>query len=500
MSAAHRDEIAKLESLYQENPEGRVFTHLAEAYRKAGEFDRAQEILSDGVRRHPDYSSAHVVRGRVLMDQERNGEAEEAFRRVLELDPHNLIAVRSLAELARSRGDDAAAVEFYGRVLEQEPGDDEVREIVEELTGVRHPTVEQEGRPEGAGRALPLDDPGDDAEVRTETIAQVYARQGLYDRAAEVYRELVRARPDDHALRDRLAEMEQLAEAQTGRGPEVDAVSDFDIPGPGPLDYDESEEPDDVEDFGLEGFENIQTDRTTDTYAVEGLEPGELDATDAETVPLAGLEVDEKDPETGLRQDATPDTARPEEDLSETMDVRDVPEPPEEMPWAEDVSAGPVAEPDWLAEVRSESDDELADPEPADSEPADSEPADEAIWTGADWSREEGPEATPHAWTEPADDEQAADTTPPVRAYFGDLLSWSGGAPAEPGPEEGAAREPAAAQEPPAAEESAAAGEPAAAQEPASPDAPEPGAAEPRSDDDDDDLDMFRSWLESLKQ
>mgnify|MGYP006202799619 CR=1 FL=1 len=49
MPESSRDEIAKLEALYANNPEGRVFTHLAEAYRKAGELDRARAILEDGL-------------------------------------------------------------------------------------------------------------------------------------------------------------------------------------------------------------------------------------------------------------------------------------------------------------------------------------------------------------------------------------------------------------------------------------------------------------------
>ena len=48
-------------------------------------------------------------------------------------------------------------------------------------------------------------------EVVTETIAELYARQGLHDRAAGVYRELVRRRGGDPALERRLAELEALA-------------------------------------------------------------------------------------------------------------------------------------------------------------------------------------------------------------------------------------------------------------------------------------------------
>ena len=75
MAESHRDEIAKLEALYASNPDGRVFTHLAEAYRRAGELDRAREILDRGLERHPDYPSAHVVLGRVYTDLGRDADA-----------------------------------------------------------------------------------------------------------------------------------------------------------------------------------------------------------------------------------------------------------------------------------------------------------------------------------------------------------------------------------------------------------------------------------------
>lgn len=133
MAESRRDEIAKLEALYASNPEGRVFTHLAEAYRRAGELDRARDILERGLQRHPDYPSAHVVLGRVLADQGRDDEAAAAFRRVLDLDPENLIARRSLAEAARAAGRDEDALTHYRALLANDPGAQDIREIATEL-------------------------------------------------------------------------------------------------------------------------------------------------------------------------------------------------------------------------------------------------------------------------------------------------------------------------------------------------------------------------------
>jgi tetratricopeptide (TPR) repeat protein len=133
MAESQRDEIAKLESLYSANPEGRIFTHLAEAYRKAGDLERARETVERGLRRHADYSSAHVVLGRILLDQKDFRGAEEAFRRVLALDPENRVALRAVADLARDDGRIVEALGYYREILLIDPTDEAVEAIAREL-------------------------------------------------------------------------------------------------------------------------------------------------------------------------------------------------------------------------------------------------------------------------------------------------------------------------------------------------------------------------------
>jgi tetratricopeptide (TPR) repeat protein len=133
MPETNREEIAKLEALYASNPEGRVFTHLAEAYRKGGNYDRARMILEQGLLKHPAYASAHVVLGRVLMDLDLMEEAAESFRRVLQLDPHNLVALRSLGDLARAAGRNVEAMGYFEELRHQDPSNEELAVIINEL-------------------------------------------------------------------------------------------------------------------------------------------------------------------------------------------------------------------------------------------------------------------------------------------------------------------------------------------------------------------------------
>lgn len=231
-------EIRKLEQKHEEDPDGRYFVPLANAYRQLGELEHAELLLRDGLRRHPEYLSAHIVLGRCLLDRGDPHGAEEEFRRVLAADPQNLIALRTLAELATADGRWAEAEHWYAELLAADPLNEDARRQLETVktTGQRgqqtahreeETTGEEQGSEESAEAVLPISDSSlptieeeaelDEGEVVTETIAELYARQGVYDRAAEVYRELLRRRGESPELVARLREIESLAEAG-GRG------------------------------------------------------------------------------------------------------------------------------------------------------------------------------------------------------------------------------------------------------------------------------------------
>ena len=125
---AYTSEIEKLERRVQENPQGRFFASLADAYRKDGQVARALEVVRAGLMIHPDYVSARVVLGRCLVDTGDDAAAEEAFTRVAELDGESVIALKALADIAERRGDPSAAARWASQLLNVDPGNDEARE------------------------------------------------------------------------------------------------------------------------------------------------------------------------------------------------------------------------------------------------------------------------------------------------------------------------------------------------------------------------------------
>ncbi len=145
-----RKEIDQLEQRFAENSQGLVFAHLADAYRRAGEYAKAEGLILHGLKNHPNYISAYNVLGRVYLDSERFTDAHEQFSKVLELDPHNLIALRALGDLAVEGGNPEEARSWYERMLLVDPRNDQVREEIRKLesAATARPSEPAEEEPE----------------------------------------------------------------------------------------------------------------------------------------------------------------------------------------------------------------------------------------------------------------------------------------------------------------------------------------------------------------
>ena len=146
-------EIEKLEARFRENPEGRYFAPLADAYRKAGRVDDALMLVQAGLERHPDYLSAHIVLGRCHLDKKDDGAALAAFQQVLTIDAENIIALKSLAEISERIGNALDARRWLMRLLAVDSMNTEAEEDLHRLGG-----PVEEAAAAGAPAAEPLEE------------------------------------------------------------------------------------------------------------------------------------------------------------------------------------------------------------------------------------------------------------------------------------------------------------------------------------------------------
>ena len=153
---AYTSEIDKLEARFRDNPKGRNFAPLADAYRKAGLIDNAIDLCQNGLTLHPDYVSAHIVYARCLIDKKDDNAAHGVFKQVLELDRENIIALRGLAELADRNGKYEEEVEWLSRLLNVDPMNGDAAEALARAKG-KVATKPSEATPEAA--TAPMEKP-----------------------------------------------------------------------------------------------------------------------------------------------------------------------------------------------------------------------------------------------------------------------------------------------------------------------------------------------------
>src|SRR5438046_4123437 len=146
--------MEKLEKRWAENPKRRNFAPLADAYRKAGELDRAIELCTAGLERHPDYVSAHIVFGRCLIDQKNDPGASAVFRKVLALDPENVLALDIRAVSAARGGGGAEAAGWLSRLRSADPMNGDAAEALARAKG-RAAQLTATATPDPVARLVP---------------------------------------------------------------------------------------------------------------------------------------------------------------------------------------------------------------------------------------------------------------------------------------------------------------------------------------------------------
>ena len=257
-----------------EDRQGRSFAPLADAYRRAGDLLRARLLLEEGLRRHPDFASAHVVAMRIARDVSDHAGTLAATRRVLELDPGNVEAQQVLARVgplvedapaSASRGDDDAELPdeswMAGDAGVWAAGTDSglasvdpvALEAEEEQVAVAEPEEKQPAAAEaeeenvapvskkGAGGSsrptgIPIETPAapdavEDAGIYTRTMGQLYEQQGLHAQAIAVYERLLASEPGDAALASRLERLRRKPGAEASWSAPAGRERGTDTPG-----------------------------------------------------------------------------------------------------------------------------------------------------------------------------------------------------------------------------------------------------------------------------
>ena len=216
----------------------RAFMTEAKELADAGQFGKAIEVLQQGLKQFPKMVSARVLLGEIYWTSGDASLARVELEQVIKTAPDNFAAHRHLALAYHALGDKPAAVKACETVLQANPKDREMKDLLEEIaqesvTQVEEPkeekakatktTVRLSKSPRmapssavtGEESTLELDASqvpaaGAEAEeIDSETLAELYIKQGHSDKGLEVYRRLVEKDPDNMKLHERIMALEE---------------------------------------------------------------------------------------------------------------------------------------------------------------------------------------------------------------------------------------------------------------------------------------------------
>lgn len=122
-----------IQDLYQQwlsGPTPALCVRLAGKLRHSDRNTEALKVARNGLTSWPDNISVNVIFGRCALSDKLLEEALEAFERVISIDPLNLIAIRSLAEIHFGNKSWKRCTELCEEYLFEYPGDPEIEEML----------------------------------------------------------------------------------------------------------------------------------------------------------------------------------------------------------------------------------------------------------------------------------------------------------------------------------------------------------------------------------
>ena len=202
---AESDEMDRYRQILAREPSSLVFAALAEAYRKRKRLNQAIETCRKGLRIHPQFVSGRVALARAYADSGKLEPARKELERVVLSAPDNLVAQRLLADIYRKTMDLDRLEKTLHRILSLDTKDDKTKK---ELQGIH---LQKGIFPETNGENSLKGD------IITQTLAEIYAAQGYFEQAFEIYQKLSWKNPDTPFFHERLADLKDRVLHRSGR-------------------------------------------------------------------------------------------------------------------------------------------------------------------------------------------------------------------------------------------------------------------------------------------
>ena len=203
------------------------FLQKAETLRGEGRYEEAIEACREGLRRNPEVLAGRLLLGRCYLEKGSMPEAREELEKVSQEIEACLPVYRYLSQIYLQAKEVDKALEVMRKTMYfTAPAQPEVKKTTPLEMGLLHrgkyppfsvpPLAEQERKVrEGAMEKEGREEKEGAAPFQTDTLAEIYLKQGRLDKALAVYQDILRREPENAGIR---AKFEALRK-ETGMAP-----------------------------------------------------------------------------------------------------------------------------------------------------------------------------------------------------------------------------------------------------------------------------------------
>ncbi len=212
----------KYNSQLQNDPASNCFVLLAEVLIKLRKSDNALKVLVNGLRHNKHNITARFLLGKIYFDRWLIDGAKKEFEKVIKLAPDNIAVSKILLQIYTSEGNEERVGEISKNILFFHPDNQELMNFLDDVKSgsnvveLKDIVDEYSDFKSGVSNVSEMMRSGNEEEIVSSTLAELYYEQGHYKDSLELYNKLLLNNPADQSIIERIEKIKSLSVRSDG--------------------------------------------------------------------------------------------------------------------------------------------------------------------------------------------------------------------------------------------------------------------------------------------